>query len=368
MANPQVLFLGQDLFAQGRVTSYPAINEMKSFKGDKLITNDYSIEVKNEDDFFSVGNPKSILAGQDYLFKPITVIGSKSEIIWSGIVTNIVREHREKTAIINSKNTMYKFYQRIIVYTSNDWETGAEAFKNICDDIGFTNYDTASVQASIDRLENANCYLKVDLKQEDGVTFQSIIEKLGEYSNADVYTHNNNIYFIHWIQSSGSNASIGITIKEKRECPIVNEDQNELINDYSIGYYGDNGSSATDTNSNNIGNVSRKKYTTRSLPEMDSSNGAQIVFKDKVSAIYIGESYMKRTHKGLTSTPSEPEPLIQITFELFADFREFINLQNRFKLTFSDENWTNKLFEIFEFSIFEDEDKISIKAYEVELI
>ena len=98
---------------------------------------------------------------------------------------------------------MFKYYERIIVYQSSTWETGADAFKNICDDIGFTAYDDASVNKSISELTEADCYLKVSLQQEDGVTFQSIIEKLGEVTNSDVYTHNNIVYFIHWIKGDG---------------------------------------------------------------------------------------------------------------------------------------------------------------------
>ena len=60
MAQPQVLILGQDIFEDGYVIKYPGANEKKSFQKDKLITNVYNIEVRNEDDFFSINNPASI--------------------------------------------------------------------------------------------------------------------------------------------------------------------------------------------------------------------------------------------------------------------------------------------------------------------
>ncbi len=367
MADPQVLFLGEDLYARGQVITYPAINEMKSFKNDKLITNAYDIQVRNEDNFFSLDNPVSPYNGINIYFQPIRVIGTKGEDIWNGIVTTILREHTSKTAIIRSKNSMFKFYERIIVYTSSDWETGADAFKNISDAIGFTDYDTAAVQTSINQLTDANCLLKVDLQQEDGATFQSIIEKLGEYSNADVYSHNNIVFFVHWVRTTADNSSISITEKDFKAVPSVSEAIEEIVNDYSIGYDADNETPATDSNSNNIGSVSRTKYGTRSLPEMQSSEGTQIIFKDKVSAIYIGEGYVRRTQKGIDTAPQNPKPLVRTTFEIFSDFRSFINLQTRYRKTFSDESWTNKLFEIFEFTINEDEDKIAITSFEVEV-
>jgi hypothetical protein len=339
---------------------------MKSFNNDKLITNAFDIKVNNEDDYFSLENSKSAYNGTNIYFQPIKVIGRNGIDIWNGVVTGIPRDHNEKTAVIQSKNSMYKFFERIIVYESSTWETGAEAFKNICTAIGYTDYDNTSVQTSINQLALNNCYLKVSLQQEDGVSFNSIIEKLGEYSNADVYVHNNLIYFVHFQPTTVDNSVISILEKDFRSFPSISEGIEDIINDFSIGYYQDNGVPATDDNSNIIGLVSRNRYGKRSLPEMSSGDGAQILFKDKVSAIYIGEGMIRRTQKGIDSAPQNPRPLTAIQFEIFSDFRDYINLQNKFKLTLPDEDWVLKLFEIFEFEINENEDKITITAYEVD--
>ena len=113
---------------------------------------------------------------------------------------------------------------------------------------------------------------------------------------------------------------------------------------------------------NNIGNISRNYYGVHSLPITNSSTNQQIIYKDLTSAIYIGEGYIKRTHKNLDTLP---EPLSKIRFNLFADNKEWITLQSYFRLTLPDESWTNKIFEVFEFTIDEDNDNIEVIAYEV---
>jgi len=361
MANPQVLILGQDLIELGYVIKYPPVSEMRSFQNDKLITNVDEIEVNNEDDFFSINNPASIFKDINWLYTPIQRKDSNGIVTWDGNLISVPRNHTNKTAILRSKNSMYQFRNEAIDYHSSTFETAADAFKNICDDVGFTNYNMKAVEDSIAQLTANSCKVMVNINTSDGLTFQQVCEKLGEYSNSDVYNHANDIYFVHWQPYAGG-ASITLNESDLKKLPSVIEDESELINDYNIGYDGDFGIPATDSNSNNIGSVSRDRFGTKSLAEMRSGTDGQIVFETKAAAIYIGEGYIKRTTKNYNTIPS---PLSKISFEIFADNKNYINLQTKFRLNLSDEGWTNKIFEVFEFTVDEDNDSIVITAYEV---
>ena len=360
MAETIVKIMGQDIFALGYVLKYPSIQEKKSFKKDKLINNTYNIEVQNKDNIFSVDNPVSMFYGQYWLYESILITGRSGETIWDGVITNIGRTHANKKAGIQSKNSLFKYRNEIIEYESDDWETGADAFKNVCDNIGFANYDDASVTASINALTGNDCLLKVNINKSDNLTFQSFIEKIAEYSNADAYSHNNQIYFVHWTPTTGGSV---FTIEESdiKTLPTVSSDEANIINDYKVGYFEDLDDPATDSNGDNLGELSRNIYSTKSLPEMNSNTG-QIIYQDKTSAQYIGQGYIKRTMKDFDG---QPQPLTKITFSIFSDYKQQMNLQTRFKLTLSEEAWENKLFEIFEFSVDEDKDAIKIVAYEV---
>ena len=330
----------------------------------KKISNSYTFTVENYDNFFTVNNPKSIFFGTTWLYSTCVIYNRDNEKIWDGIVTQVDRNHNTKTANITTKNNLFKVRNELVSYISSDWETPAEAVKNVLDNIGYTGYNEASINTSIDRYTTADCYIKCNINLEDNMTVQAFIEKLADYGNADAYSHLGELYFVHWKPFTGG-VSINLNTNERdkfRSLPQVAEMESDLINDYSIGYDGDGGTPATDADNNNIGNVSRSRYGTHSLPETNSDGDQQIVYKDLTSAVYIGEGYIRRTHKDLTT---DPQPLSKISFNLFSDNKEWITLQSYFRLTFSDENWTNKIFEVFEFTIDEDNDDIKLMAYEV---
>ena len=93
-------------------------------------------------------------------------------------------------------------------------------------------------------------------------------------------------------------------------------------------------------------------------------NGNQIVFKDLASAIYIGESWIKRTHSNLTTNPF---PLKKCTFEIDIDFEHWVDLETYITITLSDEDWTEKIFEIFEITRDNKNRKIRLTVYEVNI-
>jgi hypothetical protein len=368
MANPQV-FVGTgddriDLFAEGFVINIPPVIEKKTFRKDRLITNQFVIQVNNISNFFSADNSRSGFS--NWTYKPIEIVGSNTITIFKGIVISVPRNHENKTAQLICKNTLFEFRKESISYESSSFETASEAFINICSNVGFTDYNEQAVQASTAALTN-NSKLKVNFNTSDNVNFQHAIEKLGEYSNSDVYVHNNEIYFVHWTEYSGTPfITLDATSIERDEklktLPIVVENESEIINDYSIGYFGDGGTPATDSNSDNFGAVSRARYNVHSLPQLRSDDiDKQIYFDSKSSAVYVGNSYMKRTHRDLTT---DPKPPTSADFKLFADHKNNINLTTFFNFVLPDESWTNKVFEVFEYTVDEFNDDISILAFE----
>lgn len=364
MADPRVIVNGQDLWAEGYVSSIARISEKKTFKKDKLITNTYSFTVNNADDAFSVNNPDSLFADSFWLYDPIQIYDRDEERIWNGVITQIDRNHNTKTAIVKTKNLMFKYRNARVVYTSSTWETPGEAVKNICDAVGFTGYNEAALNTSIARYTDASCKLKCDFSEEDNVSLQAALEKLADYGNADAYNHQGEFYYVHWVPFTGGvSVSIDTTVRDAvRSLPQVTEQETDLINDYSIGYDGDLGTPATDANQSNIGAVSRARYGAHSLPEMRSGDDAQIVYENATSAAYIGNGYITRTHRDLST---DPRPLSKTRFNLPADNDEWVDLQSYFRLTLPDEAWTLRIFEVFEFTINEDADNIEIVAYEV---
>ncbi len=366
MADPRVIAFGKDLYALGLVLLLPKIKEKKTFRRDLLISNNYNLDVDNTDNLFSIDNSVSILNGIKWLYEELTIYGTSGEIIWEGIITDITRDHKNKTSVIETKSKLYQLRKRKIAYTSSDWETQATAFRNLCIQEGFTAYNSQSVTRSESLLTENNCFVKVAFDLEDNINFMEAIAKLGDYSNSDVYSHGFEVYFQHWVPFTGGvsvflNTETREIGKRLKTVPFVRMDQGIMINDFSIGYDGDNEIPATDLNSDNIGLISRNRYGSISLPEMQSNENAQIIFKDKVSAVYIGNGNIKRTHKNLTT---DPTALTKIVFNLFADHKDWITLETFLKLTFPDESWTEKVFEIFEFNVDEDADDISCVAYE----
>ena len=361
---PQVLLFNGtiDIYALGYISSIMDIEEYRTFQRDKLIDNEYSFEVKNFDNFFSVDNPISVFSGTSWRYSTIQVINEDGITIWDGITQDIVRDHNSKKARIITVSNLMKFIDTNISYVSSDWETPATAALNIMTTYGFTGYDSASIQKSIQVLTAASCYIKCNIEAKDNLTFRSALEKLSEYACADCFMMKGILYFKHYTAYTGG-VSIYITEKDFISTPVVSSLLSEMINDYRIGYQNCGDVPATDANQGNIAAVSRTQYSTKTLPEMKSDVNAQIKFKDATSARYIGECYIRRTHKALSTIPA---PLTQIDFNLQYYFKNNMDLQSYFRLTLSDEGWDEKLFETFKVGVNEENRSISILALEVD--
>lgn len=362
MADIQVLFLGQDLYKLGYVKSLPAISEKKTFKRDKIGTNSFNLICKNIDNFFSNGNENSILTGADWLYSSLVIINEDGITTWNGIAIDIVQDQNNKEVTIKSNDVIFSKRNDIIEYTSSDWETPADAARNIMDSVGFESYNNRSLQDSIDQLAEAGMYIKCNFLKSQNVSLIKALEDLGVKSCSDVFSHYGNLYFKHYQPFVGGvslnlNVSRSTSIKTK---PIITSLEPEMINQYNIDYNHSGETPLTDTD--NIGQLSRSKYGVKSLSTFVTGDDKQIVIKDIISARYIGECYIYMTQK---SASTKPQPKDKIQFDVDIKYKEYIDLESYFKLTLKDNNWIGKIFEVYEFVRNEKNKNINIVGYEV---
>lgn len=362
MAKPQVLVLSYDIFDLGYVLKLSNISEEKTFRKSKFITNTYVIEVDNQDDTFSVEYSGSIFHGTNWRYSTVEVYNRDEILIWKGVIIDIERDYLRREAKIICKNSFFQYRNIIVDYQSSGWETGAEAFKNICDAVGFTNYNIKAYQDSHAILNTNDCKLKCNFNTEDGVKFMEAIDKLAEYSNADLYVHFDELYFSHWTPFTGGvKVTLDANIRGNfKEISRVMTPEKNIINEYSIDYEGSGETPATDANSNDIGSISRGKFGTYRLNQFRTGDNGQIVFMDKTSATYIGESYIRESHIG--NVEVNPKIPAIVDFKTFSDFRELITLRTLTRLTFDREGWDGSIFEVFKFTANEDRDEIIIRG------
>jgi hypothetical protein len=360
---PQVWVMGQDIYALGYVKNIINIEEYKTFRRDKVISNSYSLTVKNYNDFFSINNPVSIFKNTNWKYSSLRIVDEDSEEIWSGVIERIKRNHENKTAQLITRNSLTKVMNTKIEYASTDWETAAEAAKNILNNYSYADYNNASFNTSISQLDNNSCYIKADFSKDDDITLQQAIEKLAEASCCDCYSHKGDIYFKHWVPFTGG-VKVELTESDLLSAPIVDDLGHQMINDYRIGYEGDQETPAEDANLGNIGSVSRSKFDVHSMREFEGGGNNQIMFQDATSAQYIGEQYIRRSHISLDKAEVRPPDVIE--FRISIKHRDWVDLETFFRLTLSDEGWDRQLFEIFRFRRDYDRQEISIIAYEVE--
>jgi hypothetical protein len=363
--------MGKDLVAMGVLNSIPEISETKGFGRGKLSPSDMTLEVKNFDDQFSVDNQKSFLNGSNWQFSNVKAYDSDNLLFANCIVADITRNHVSKMANIICKDIIFANRKTAISYTSSDWETAATAAYNIMIQEGLTtdDFNNTLIQNSISQLTAAACYVKVNILKEDDITLLTAIEKLGPYGGADVFMYRNKICFQHWQAFTGGVSvyfNYNVASQRPRTAPIISTMESSFYNDYSIGYNGDLNVPATDAANGNIGAASRTRFGTQSYPEMrcNSSSVNMIAFKDLTSAKYIGETFIKYGHSSLTP---KPKILQVINFDIDYSYRLNVDLGTYFEMTFSEEGWIDKVFEVAGIKRSLDKQNIAIEAWEVKV-
>lgn len=190
----------------------------------------------------------------------------------------------------------------------------------------------------------------------------SAIEKLAGYSCADAYSHLGKVYFKVWKYLTTRTGTIQILETDFLRSPTVHGSIADILNDYNIGYTGDGGTPATDAANGNLGANSRALYGIRSLPELSTAENNQITYKDLASAVWVGEQYIRRTHRDLLT---RPKPLMKLEFKISDTLRNFIDLETILSLTHRDEAFAALPFEVFGFSRNNLEATIEISGYGV---
>jgi hypothetical protein len=377
MANPRIIFMGQDLFALGYVQNIPEITESNGFERGITSSSDLTIEASNIDRSennssgpFSIDNPNSFLNGSGWQFSSLKAYDKDDNVFADCIVADITRTYEGgPKAYIKCRDIMFENRKTNIAYTSSDWETPATAAYNLLIQEGFdeTEYDATSFQNSISLLEDAACYVKVNFLASDGLSILTALKKLGEYGAADVSMYRNKIRYKHWTPYTGG-VSVYFDYSRGDICPrtlpSISTMESTWYNDYSIGYEGDLNVPATDAANGSIGAASRVRFGTQCLPEMRCNSSAvnQIAFKDLASAVKIGETYIKRCHSSLTKIP---KILQKISFDVDYTFKRYIDLGTYFKMSFAEEGWNDKVFEVSSIKRMLDKQNIGVEAWEV---
>ena len=374
--NPQILINGFDVYKAGLIAKLFNVTEEKAFKISKLIFNDFTLDAKNFDNVFSRDNPKSIFYSKN-LYLPVQIYNRDGKLIFTGVMLNLSRDHVAKTASIEISDTMATFTRTKIQYQTTSginqggqyFETPAQAVKNLMDKYGASAYydiNSINISDAIYKLNGA--YISCDVKLNANTYLTNFIEKLAEIGCADAYIHNNLIRFEHWqlfTKPPSSVVNVDIDALSKSiplSAPKISILFNEIVNDYRIRYVGDSGTPITDATANNIGALSRNNLAVYSLPEIRTTETAQVSTMNKQAAIYFGECLIRRTHTNLATNPN---PLQVIEFDLPIQDREWIDITSHFSLTFSEEGWNQKLFEVMKITFDDDANMIKLTAYEV---
>jgi hypothetical protein len=364
MADPKIIILDDfDIFAAGHVDKIINVVEEKTFSRDKLINSEFSLTVKNYKNFYSVDNPDSYFKDIKWRYKSLKIYNSDGDLIWDGIIRNITRDHESGTAKIITISKLHKKWNQKIIYSSSADETPATAAQNIMDTYGI-DYDTASMQRSIDVLDTNSCYVRVNITEEDSVTVMAAIEKLAEFGCADAFTSFGKVFFKHWTVFAGG-VKVNIKEKELKTRPFVTDTESEIINQFQIYYSGDAGTPITDTN--NIGSVSKSEeyFGEHDLPGFTSAGiDSQIYYTSLVGAQYVGECYINRTHINVGTEPRAPW---LINFSLKGTNENWIDLETYFTITFGAESWDKKVFELFRTEINYNDNSVKLVAIEVQV-
>lgn len=356
----RVLLLSReiDIYSLGYVESIPSITQEKTFEQSKLIDNQYSITCDDQSGFFT-----DIALSTDWQNEPIKIYDNDNELIWDGIIIDISLDDENETAVITSSSKLSQRFSQIVEYFSSDFETAPGVAKSIMDSYGFTQYNATTLQRAITQCENASCYIRCFIDKEDNTTLRDAIEKLAQFCTAYVYVYNNILYFEPYEENyfftaiSINGDDPGVLMSRPKISFLIDR----IVNDYEIGYIDDFDVPATDENSNNLFERSRDKYGVRTWGRSITSNDSgQIQFKDKTSAVWLGEQGMKQSHA--SDKISAP---IQITLDFNYNFKTALNLNTVFSFTYSKYNWTGKVFQIFRISKNEESQKINVMAIEV---
>lgn len=357
--NAKVITGNIDLWQRGLIDRFPVIEYFKSFDRERIFLNQLSIRASNIDNIYSLDNPKSIYKNINWRGQPVNIFDPENRLIWDGELTNIVRDHGAWIVDLVSQNRLYSFRYTKVIYASSDWETGAQAVKNILDQYGVENYHLPSLNMSDGILTEAGALLKVNVTSASNKTLIEVLETIAKYSNADIYDYLGKIYMTVWRPQTSVLPKTSISDNDIIQSAKIEVMDKFIINDYSISYDGDSGTPANDTDNNNLGSLSRQRNG-RYAFELAGSD--IVTLKDIGTAVWVGEMAMKRTHRDFTSNP---RGLMRCELSITMDSGVWIDLKTILKLTLSQEQWDGKIFEVYRMELDYERKTIGLELFEL---
>jgi hypothetical protein len=358
---PKVLVLNSeiDLYELGYIDKLGKITEQKTFQRDKIVTVQTIIPVTNIDNQFNPDNPSSIFSNINWRYQPVKRYDEDNNLILDGLLDDFQDDQNGKRTGMVVKSLLFKFLQTKIAYTSSGWETPGDAWKNICDNYDVP-YNKKHITESIAVYNDNNCFIKCDFTLQDGATIHQALEKIAKVGAADCYTSKNELCYKLWVPFTGG-VKFSLDLDDLK-VNVKSKLSRIYYNNYVIGYNGDGGNPAVDADNNYIGEVSVEKNGSQDFV-YDGTANQQIEVKDLVSAVFLGEQKIKRTHIKLDTKPFPP---LIIDFSLPYNHKDFINLQSYFRLTLAAKGWASKLFEVFKNTRDYSGRALDITAYEVD--
>lgn len=347
LLQPEVLLDGIDIYKLGHIQTLGQVEENRTFQRNKLVSNQITQTVLNQNDFYSADNPESQFSGLNFKGKSFIRKDKNGEIIWDGITKDLKRIHGTKLCDIISTDVLAKFQKNTIEYETggSGWENPADAALNILNDIGYpnNNINLDSFKRSSDIFDSNNILIKVNYNKSSGLNMQTVLNELGKAGFADVYSERNKINYAAWKEfSGGTSADLSESDLINSSITVDSPDDN-IINEYFIFYDGSSDPATDSDNANPIGTLSRKNNGQRDFT-FDGSTGKRVVIKDLSSAHEIGRNNIKRVHRRLLT---DPDSLTRIAFQLSINNETWVDLQTTFRLSFAREGWTDKIYKMF---------------------
>ena len=353
---PRVEMDGVDIGC--KINDTPVFTERRGIGADKVWPDDCKITVENFDQSFSLQHPRSFFAGDGWQNKLVEVWDRENLKIWSGVLSSPQVDHKKKTTDIVSKSNLHEWRNATVAYTTTGWETPADALDNIATAIGFPYLDAVEIARSSAGQTADGLSIKVTLVDADNAKFCDVLNSLADYGCADVYEHVGKLLYRY---EPGSAPTPDVTLEE---CDViagtmkVTRTTKTLFNDYAI-YEQNTASTVTDSGAGDIGAQSRLRNGTFLLERVPGTSDAKYQVENVISATAIGEAYIRRTH-----VPDLTRPRIQIQFDVETYHRTWVDLTTDFRITYSREGWTDKIFRVVGFTRDDNKRRITVTALE----
>lgn len=353
----QVLLDGFDILNAGLIKELPSCSEEKSYGQDLISIPDYNFNAWNGKDtgyFWSPNAKTSFFHGRNIHNSVLKVLDNNIPI-WIGNINKIDRDYTSMSAQVSAISVFNKVLNQNVEYYNTNI-TPAEAVKEMLLLYDLDDYIGISFEWSKNFLESLGFLVRISFRKEDNITLYNAIQTLADISCSDCFTTKGKIEF-RTFDSDLTNIIPNYTIGEDVISNLkISNMEDSIINDYSIKY--GTGDTIKDSLAGDVGQYSRSIYGTKELKSIDISNSSNVNLNSLEGAIWLGDSYIKRSGN----------PILRIEFELDREeFGKFIDLNTYFIFSGSPEDLSNLVFEVMKLE-YKDDLIINITADAVKSI